>query len=149
MNNRRIYTNHELCSGCRACSVACAISHIGFADPCRGAIQICRDAFSGYEFQFVCRLCEDPECVAACMAAALSREPGTGRILYDEGRCIGCWMCVMVCPHHAIVRDEKAGKIILCDQCDGREFPACVAACSTGAIQCIEIGEEVDVKNEK
>ncbi len=142
MKKWRIYTNHELCSGCRACTIACAVAHKGVADQSRGAIQILRDAFSGYEFQAVCRQCDEPECVAACMATALSREPGTGRVLFDEERCIGCWMCVMVCPHQAIVRDEDAGKAIRCDQCYGRELPACVAACSTGAIQCVEMTEE-------
>jgi len=135
---RRIYTNKELCSGCRACSVACSIARRGIADTARGAIQIVRDAVAGFEVQAVCRQCEEPECVAACMAAALSREPGTGRVLFDEDRCVGCWMCVMVCPHRAIVRDEKAGKAIRCDQCEGRDVPACAAACATAAIQFTE-----------
>ena len=132
---RRIYTNHELCSGCRACSIACAISHFGTADPAQGAIRIERSPFSGFEVQAVCRLCEDPECVAACMAAALSRDHESGRILYQREKCVGCWMCVMVCPHQGIVRNEKERKTIRCDQCDGREVPACVAACATCAVQ--------------
>ncbi len=144
---RRIYTNHNLCSGCRACSVACAIAHFGIADDSRGAIQILRDPIEGFEFQAVCRLCEEPECVAACMAAALSRDPATGRILFDEDRCVGCWMCVMVCPHHAIVPDHKARKAIRCDQCEGRDTPACVAACSTNAIAFAEVEEEAEVEN--
>jgi carbon-monoxide dehydrogenase iron sulfur subunit len=135
---RRIYTNSELCSGCRACTVACAVAHFGAADDARGAIQIIRDPVSGYEVQAVCRLCEEPECVAACMGAALSKDPDTGRILFDRERCVGCWMCVMVCPHRAIVPDYKEGKAIRCDQCAERETPACVAACSTQAIACIE-----------
>jgi carbon-monoxide dehydrogenase iron sulfur subunit len=143
---RRIYTNGSLCSGCRACSVACALSHFGIADDSRGAIQILRDPVSGYEFQAVCRLCEDPECVAACMSAALSRDPDTGRILFDRDRCVGCWMCVMVCPHRATVPDRRAGKVIICDQCEGRDAPACVAACSTGAIVCVE-GETAKRRN--
>ncbi len=143
---RRIYTNHLLCSGCRACSVACAIAHFGIADEARGAIQILRDAFSGYEFQAVCRLCEQPECVAACMAVALSREPGTGRILFDRDRCVGCWMCVMACPYHAIVPDRRAAKAIVCDQCVGRSTPACVIACSTGAIAFTEAEEPIEAK---
>ena len=145
----KIYTNHVLCSGCRACSTACAIAHFGVADPSKGAIQVLRDAFREYEFQAVCRQCDEPECVAACMAAALSRDPNTGVVLFDEDRCIGCWMCVMVCPHHGIVRDVKNSKAIRCDQCYGREIPACIAACSTGAIQCVEIGEEVEAEIEK
>jgi len=142
---RRIYTNHLLCSGCRACNVACAIAHFGVADESRGAIQIIRDPVEGYEYQSVCRLCENPECVAACMATALSLEPGTGRILFDRDRCVGCWMCMMVCPHGAIVPDRRAGKAIICDQCEGRDKPACVAACSTNAIVCVEIEETSEV----
>jgi carbon-monoxide dehydrogenase iron sulfur subunit len=130
----RIRTNHHLCSGCRACSTACSITHLGKADPARGAIQILGDGHSGYEYQVVCRLCEEADCVTACMAAALERDPASGRILYDRDRCVGCWMCLMVCAYHAIVRDEATGKVIRCDQCEDRDSPACEAVCSTGAI---------------
>lgn len=143
---RRIYTNHTLCSGCRACTTACAVAHFGVADESRGAIQILRDPWLGYEFQAVCRLCDEPECVAACMAAALTRDPETGRILFDRDRCVGCWMCVSVCPHNAIVPDRKAGKAIICDQCEGRDVAACVAACSTGAVAFVEVEEEVEIE---
>jgi carbon-monoxide dehydrogenase iron sulfur subunit len=115
------------------------------ADDTRGAIQIIRDPERGYELQTVCRLCDDPDCVAACMATALSRDMGTGRILLDKDRCIGCWMCVMVCPYGAIVPDRKASKAIICDQCIDRDNPACVAACSTGAIAFVEAEEEPEV----
>ena len=135
---RRVYTNPALCSGCRACSVACALVHFGIADDALGAIQVVRDPLQRYEYQTVCRVCEDPECVAACMAAALARDPETGRIIVDRDRCIGCWMCVMVCPHGAVVASERLGKAIICDQCFEREQAACVAACSTGAIQMAE-----------
>jgi len=135
---RRIYTNSDLCSGCRACSVACSIAHLGVSDTSRGAIQIMRDARAGFEVQALCRQCEEPECVAACMAAALTREPETGRVLFDRDRCVGCWMCIMVCPHRGIVRDTGSGKAIRCDQCEGRAVPACVAACATAAVQFVE-----------
>lgn len=136
---RKIRTNSDLCSGCRACSIACAIAHSGVAVTARGAIQIMRDARAGFETQYVCRQCEAPECVASCMAAALSVEAGTGRVLFDRDRCVGCWMCVMVCPHRGIVRDEKAGKAIRCDLCIDKDVPACVAACATAAVQAEEI----------
>jgi Fe-S-cluster-containing hydrogenase component 2 len=55
-------------------------------------------------------------------------------------------MCVMVCPHRATVPDRRAGKVIICDQCEGRDAPACVAACSTGAIVCVE-GETAKRRN--
>ena len=135
---RRIYSNRKLCSGCKACSVACSIAHNGTADMSRGAIQILRDGFHGYEFQAVCRQCADADCVSACMAAALSREPGTGRVIFERDRCVGCWMCLMLCPHHAITRDEAAGKAIRCDQCEGRDIPACVTACATAALDYVD-----------
>jgi carbon-monoxide dehydrogenase iron sulfur subunit len=75
------------------------------------------------------------------MAAAISVEFETGRVLFDRDRCVGCKMCVMVCPHQAITPDPTAGKAIICDQCEGRERPVCVAACSTGAIVYIETSE--------
>ena len=143
---RRIYTNHLLCSGCRACSVACSVVHFGIADDSRGAIQILRDPIAGFEYQTICRLCEDPECVAACMAVALTIEPETGRVLFGRDRCIGCRMCVMVCPHQAIVPDQRAGKAIICDQCVGRDVPACIDACATGAISFVEIEETTEIK---
>ena len=134
---RRIFTNPDLCSGCRACSVACALAHFGVADDLQGAIQIMRDPVRRFEYQNVCRQCADPECVAACMAAALTREADTGRVVLDRDRCIGCWMCVMVCPHGGVIPDERNGKAILCDLCNGRERIACVAACSTGALEVV------------
>ncbi|MFH1755824.1 MAG: 4Fe-4S dicluster domain-containing protein [Candidatus Latescibacterota bacterium] len=139
---RRIYTNHLLCSGCRACSVACAVAHFGVADDARGAIQILRDPFAGYEFQAVCRMCEEPECVAACMAMALTIDTQSGHVLFDRNRCVGCRMCVMVCPHHAIVPDQRAGKAIICDQCVDRDTPACAAACATSAIAFVDTADE-------
>lgn len=144
---RRIYTKHDLCSGCRACSIACSIAHFGIADESRGAIQIIRNPFEGFEFQAVCRICDNPECVAACMGVALTRDRETGRILFDPDRCIGCWMCVMVCPHQAVFPDHKTGKAIICDQCEGRDKPACVAACSTGAVAFVEIEDKAEVKS--
>lgn len=143
---RRIYTNHLLCTGCRACTMACAVAHFSAADETRGAIQILRDPMAGYEYQAVCRLCDEPECVAACMAAALTRDPETGNIVFDRDRCVGCWMCVSVCPHNAIVPDRRRGKAVHCDRCEGRDKPACVAACATGAIAFVEIEQEAGAK---
>jgi carbon-monoxide dehydrogenase iron sulfur subunit len=75
------------------------------------------------------------------MAVALTRDPETGRIIVDRDRCIGCWMCLMVCPHGAVVRHARAGQVIICDQCSGRAEAACAVACSTGAIEVIETSQ--------
>ncbi|MCK5548711.1 MAG: 4Fe-4S binding protein, partial [Thermoplasmata archaeon] len=48
----------------------------------------------------------------------------------DKDKCIGCRLCVVVCPFSAITtfRDE----IIKCDLCNGD--PTCVKYCATGAL---------------
>jgi Fe-S-cluster-containing hydrogenase component 2 len=53
----------------------------------------------------------------------------------------------MVCPYQGIHPDHKTGKAIICDQCEGRDEPACVAACSTGAIVFVEIEDGVKVES--
>ena len=60
-------------------------------------------------------------------------------VLCDEDRCVGCWMCVMVCPYGVIHScesyDRSQGKIASkCDLCAGEDVPACVAHCPNEAL---------------
>jgi len=73
------------------------------------------------------------------MTAALSQDAATGAVYLDQSRCVGCWMCLMVCPYDAIVRDVQRQVAIKCDLCPGRETPACVMACPTEALMVREI----------
>ena len=68
------------------------------------------------------------------MAAALSYDKTTGLVLHDEERCVGCWMCVMVCHYGAIRPNIKSKIPIRCDKCKDEDEPACIKACPTGAI---------------
>jgi NAD(P)H-nitrite reductase large subunit/Pyruvate/2-oxoacid:ferredoxin oxidoreductase delta subunit len=77
--------------------------------------------------------------VFACKSGALARDPDTGAIRCDEDRCVGCWMCVMVCPLSSL-RPSGDGVAAKCDLCADRGEPVCVAACPTQALQ----WEEVD-----
>ena len=72
------------------------------------------------------------------MAVALSVESESGGVLFNRDRCIGCRMCMMVCPHQAVSYDKEAGKVIICDQCQDRSVPICVEMCSSGAIAFVE-----------
>ncbi len=123
-----LYLYPEKCSGCRQCSIACALNKYGECNPKMGAIQVVRDEFLRYECQFVCMQCEDAECVAVCAKNALTREDGV--VIWDEDKCIGCRMCVAACPYGGI--SSLRGKILKCDLCDGD--PVCVKYCSTDAI---------------
>ncbi|MFQ6015471.1 MAG: 4Fe-4S dicluster domain-containing protein [Anaerolineae bacterium] len=138
MTSRRVYANPDLCTGCRMCAVACSIVKLGMANPRKGAIIIRQNLFERYEFQTLCRHCDPAPCVDACMTGCLEKDAVSGVVTLDTPRCVGCWMCVMVCPYDAIQRDVECQVAIKCDLCPEREAPACVAACATNALMCVE-----------
>lgn len=136
---KQIYANPDLCTGCRLCSTACAIAKLGVATPHKGAIIIRQNLFERYEFQSLCRHCDPAPCMDACMVGCIQRDPATGTVTLDTDRCVGCWMCIMVCPYDAIRRDRERQVAIKCDRCYQRpQGPVCVAACPTEALMIIE-----------
>ena len=60
--------------------------------------------------------------------------------MVDHDKCIGCRMCVTVCPFGAIRFDGTSGKVVKCDVCDGD--PLCVRFCSYGALRYVEVSEQ-------
>ena len=136
---KMIYVKPELCTGCRICSTICSIGRTGLANPKVAGIIIHRDPFEGYEWQAICRHCEDPPCVDACMTGSLQKDLESGVIFNDLNRCVGCWSCVMVCPFGAIAMDSTNNKAVQCDQCRSvGSDPLCVPSCPTGAIAIAE-----------
>jgi carbon-monoxide dehydrogenase iron sulfur subunit len=130
-----IYAKPELCTGCQICSTVCSIGHMGRANPKVAGIIIHRNPFEAYEWQAICRHCDDPPCIDACMAGSLQKDPETGIVFNDLERCVGCWACVMVCPFGAIAMDTANKKAVQCDQCRSvGSDPLCVAACPTEAL---------------
>jgi len=131
---KQIYANPALCAGCRICANACALANRGVANPRLGAIRIRQNLVERYEFQEICRHCEEPPCLDACMTGCLSKDALTGLVVQDRSRCVGCWMCLMVCPYGAVQRDAVNHVAIKCNRCPDRQTPACVEACPTGAL---------------
>jgi Fe-S-cluster-containing hydrogenase component 2 len=62
-----------------------------------------------------------------CPTGALYRKEKDGMVLVRSDVCIGCAMCVSVCPAGAITLDLMEGTATKCDLCDGE--PRCVAYC--------------------
>lgn len=138
---KKLYYDVKKCLGCRSCEVACAVEH----SLAKGLFKAIREEILSLprkkvhsakdkNFPVSCRHCEDPKCVDACMAAALSYDKEKGMVLHDESRCVGCWMCVMVCPYAAIRPNPKTRIPLRCDKCKDRDEPACISACPTAAI---------------
>lgn len=58
---------------------------------------------------------------------------GVSTLQYDRKRCIGCGMCMDVCPHEVFVPHE--GRVAIRDKDDCMECGACQRNCPTGAVQ--------------
>lgn len=138
---KQLYYNVDKCLACKSCEIACSIAHSASKDLFQAIreeeLSLSRKkiyAAGNKSYPVSCRHCQDPKCVDACMARALAYDAERGMVIHDERRCVGCWMCVMVCPYGAIRPNIKTKIPVRCDKCKDRDEPACVKACPTHAI---------------
>ena len=138
---KQLYYEVKKCLACKSCEVACALAHSVSGDLFKlfgeEKLSLPRKkvlSFKGSNYPISCRHCKEPKCVDACMAAALAYDPKSGMVEHIEERCVGCWMCVMVCPYAAIRPNIKTKVPVRCDKCKDKDEPACVKACPTQAI---------------
>jgi Fe-S-cluster-containing hydrogenase component 2 len=141
-----ILVNPERCLGCHTCELACAAAHteagtvLGAVlggerlQPRNRVVQV-----DEVKLATQCRQCEDAPCVKVCPTKATYRTELYTAV--DQRLCIGCRLCMMVCPFGAIHvatatvagRDKRAA--FKCDLCVDRPAgPACVEACPTKAL---------------
>lgn len=128
------------CLACRSCELACAVAHSRSRElrwaiheeprPMRRVLVIKTEA--GID-ALRCEQCEEPLCVFSCKTGALHRAPDDWRVVLDEDQCVGCLMCLMVCPF-GIRPDPVREQVARCDVCRGLDTPACVDACPTDAL---------------
>lgn len=152
---KRILINTEYCQGCRNCQLACMAGHaaaksvldLDLEDRSNQARNFIETGPGGGPVPILCRHCDEPACVTACMSGALTKNSDTGTVDHDPEKCAGCWMCVMSCPFGIIRPDIREGKVaVKCDFCSGRAFPRCVEACPTGALTLIEVAAQGSVQ---
>jgi Fe-S-cluster-containing dehydrogenase component len=136
-NARRILVHQDLCSGCRACQVACVAQHESHFGTATARIHVTKIEPLGLDQPHVCRLCHQAPCLAACPAGALVRKEVSGPILVQAEDCIGCSACVDACPFGVATLHPETGVVLICDLCQGD--PACVKRCATGAIVYTEL----------
>ena len=141
-----ILVDPERCVGCHTCELACAVAHTG-ADSVIGAVLAGERLqprnrvvqVDSIKLSTQCRQCEDAPCVRVCPTGATYRTETYTAV--DQRLCIGCRLCVMVCPFGAIhvATTEIAGRekraAFKCDLCIDRSAgPACIEACPTKAL---------------
>ncbi|HEY0331004.1 MAG TPA: 4Fe-4S dicluster domain-containing protein [Rhodopseudomonas sp.] len=155
-----IYAEPDRCLACHSCELACAVAHGDGHDivsavaahlPLHARNQVV--SVDGATMPMQCRQCEDAPCTMVCPTGSCRQ--ANGQIEIVEQQCIGCKLCVMVCPFGAItVRSEaklgpssitNRGVAKKCDLCsdwraeNGKTDPACVEACPTKAIKMVDL----------
>ncbi len=138
------------CTACRTCELQCSIAHSKSKDLFKAIFEYPLPRYTvniqfapGINYPAKCMHCKHAPCIAACPTEAISLERERGIVLINDDRCIGCWMCAMVCPYGAIVPSYDYKVAFKCDGCierlrEGLE-PACTAACPTKALSYKEI----------
>ena len=141
-----IFVDPDLCVACKSCEIACAVNRSSLSkrlpeamleSPSPLSRVRVEDTAEDRGFPIQCRHCEDAPCLDACPAKALYQNDESLVLTHDE-RCIGCWMCVMVCPFGAPQPFRNVRKMLKCDRCVGMDGPHCVESCPTKALKLLD-----------
>ncbi|NLJ71991.1 MAG: 4Fe-4S dicluster domain-containing protein [Syntrophomonadaceae bacterium] len=163
---KMVFVDTSLCTGCRACSVACKAwnelppektqlitsfqtqkdytydtwTYISFHEKYENG------KMDWFMFKHQCYHCEDPSCMKACPSEAIYKTD-SGYTLIDHEKCIGCGYCATNCPWGVPMVNPQLQKSFKCTGCidrveNGME-PACVATCQPGALS---FGEKADMQ---
>lgn len=158
MAQQSVLCDVSLCTGCKACDVACKSwnslpavpttlvesyqAHPTF-DPQTWTYVRFREVGAGTAFRWhisklQCVHCQHATCEMVCPVAAI-RHTSAGFVVIDETKCIGCAFCVETCPFGVPKLDVARQKAYKCWGCANRvaagEAPACVKTCPTQALR--------------
>ncbi|NNN22787.1 MAG: 4Fe-4S dicluster domain-containing protein [Acidimicrobiales bacterium] len=97
------------CDGCKSCTAACQKAHYLTEDQTWIRVFEMGDSQgNSYFMPRPCMQCENPPCLDVCPVHATFRTD-QGVVLVNQGRCIGCRMCMAACPYQARYFNWKAG----------------------------------------
>ncbi len=153
-----IYIDQTRCMGCFTCIVACRDWHDLPAGPA-SYIRLTTLEKGRYPDLFVaflptfCYHCQNPECMDACPADAITKRDADGIVTVDAKACVGkdsCGLCLEACPYDAPQFTAEENAIMQkCDLCIDRlamdKKPICVSGCPMRALDAGPI-EELKVK---
>jgi Fe-S-cluster-containing dehydrogenase component/DMSO reductase anchor subunit len=133
----------NLCTGCGACAVACAVENeLPWGTSWRWIETFNVDRIEGlpvHHLSLACNHCADAPCMNHCPALAYTKDLITGAVLLEQDHCIGCKYCTWACPYDAPRYEPDQGVVSKCTFCNQRQLdghsPACVSQCPTGALR--------------
>lgn len=134
---KMILVDYTKCTGCRLCETVCSVMNTGVCNPERARIKVIRWEWEGLQIPTLCQQCDEPACLVVCPVKALSRDSKLGCVKLNSSICIGCKLCLQVCPFGAVSYDFMKKELIKCEFCDGD--PACVKFCETKALQFVDV----------
>ena len=133
------------CTGCRMCEVVCSLYHYNEVNSSKSRIRIVKWEDKGLDVPVVCQHCDRPLCMETCPTGALYRDGEDSIVSYRKELCIGCKLCLLVCPCGGIGLHDD-GSILKCDLCG--TTPTCVEFCLPKAIEFIP-NSQVDERQKK
>jgi Fe-S-cluster-containing hydrogenase component 2 len=136
LSRKIIVVDYQKCSGCRTCEVVCSYEKYRVCNPALSRIRVMTWMREGLRIPAVCHQCEEPYCKAICPSKAIYVDEGTGLVLIDENRCVGCRACIVVCPFGEMLWNGERKVAMKCDLCGGE--PKCVRLCEPKAIQYVD-----------
>ncbi|MDO4540242.1 MAG: 4Fe-4S dicluster domain-containing protein [Syntrophomonadaceae bacterium] len=162
MSRKMIFVDTAICTGCKACSVACkAWNELPAENTQLITSYQSQDDFTVDTWTFVtfdekyengkfnwmmrksqCFHCGEPACMKACSSEAISKTD-SGFVVIDQDKCIGCGYCMANCPWNiprvvqsTFPKDAKAFKCTGCvNRVENGLAPSCVSTCQPGALQ--------------
>ena len=133
-----LVVNPDRCTACRMCELVCSFRHHGEFNPSKSRIRVNQFPKDFFYYPAVCSQCDEAWCARICPNDALERNPETGAVEVNEGRCVGCRMCMQACPFGVMGYDGEKQISEKCDLCGGD--PECVRYCYYGALEYKEPG---------
>ncbi|MFC2164937.1 aldehyde ferredoxin oxidoreductase C-terminal domain-containing protein [Acidobacteriota bacterium] len=134
---QRLIIEPGLCTGCRACEMACSFGHEKVYSPLLARVHVVKLEEIGVDFPAVCLRCVNAPCAAACPLEAINQDPKTRLVKVNEDLCDGCGRCAAECVSGVIELHPINKHPLLCDLCSGD--PECSKKCPTGAIITVEV----------
>jgi len=139
---KAIVVDYEKCVGCRTCMQACSLKNEGVVNPTLSRVKpeiLVIEELQGGNAPILCQQCQSAPCMAICPVKANYRNEETGAVEIDYDKCIGCRMCLAICPFGATGFNREKKQVFKCNLCKGD--PMCVKFCNYKALQFVDCTE--------